>query len=128
MKKKEREATSAERIAAKEQKQQECATATAQKSCNTLNKGKRTASRSAAKSPTKRRRDADAAVGEPVAPPPLSPPAKTTTRGRTIKLLGEIQIVQINCIALITTTPHNLVIIAIVCGSIASFLMGGWGG
>jgi hypothetical protein len=41
---------------------------------------------------------------------------------------GEIQIVQINRIALITTTPQNLVIIAIVRGSIASFLMGGWGG
>jgi hypothetical protein len=86
MKKKEREAKAAERVAAKERKQQERATATAQKSRGTLNKGNRTASRSAAKRPTKRRRDADAAVGEPVALPPLSPQAKTTTRGRTIKL------------------------------------------
>ena len=86
MKKKEREAKAAERVAAKERKQQERATAAAQKSRDTLKKGKRTASRSAAKNLTKRCRDADAAVGEPVAPPPSSPPAKTTTRGRTIKL------------------------------------------
>jgi hypothetical protein len=86
MKKKEREAKAAERVAAKERKQQERATATAQKSRGTLNKGKRTASRSVGRNPTKRRRDADAAVGEPIAPPPPSPPAKTTTRGRTIKL------------------------------------------
>jgi hypothetical protein len=69
MKKKERKAKAAERVAAKEQKQQERATATAQKSHDTLNKGKRTASRSAANNPMKCRRDADAAVGEPIAPP-----------------------------------------------------------
>jgi hypothetical protein len=86
MKKKEHEAKAAERVAAKERKQQERATATAQRFSGTLNKGKQTASPSAAKRPTKRRRDADAAVGEPVALLPPSPPAKTTTCGRTIKL------------------------------------------
>jgi hypothetical protein len=36
----------------------------------------------------------------------------------------EIRVVQINCIALFTTTPQDLVIIAIVGDSTASFLVG----
>jgi hypothetical protein len=89
MRKKEREAKAAERVAAKERKQQERNAATAQKSHNTLNKGKRTALKGAAKISTKRccaPAAADAAAAEP---PPLSPLTKTTTHGRKIILLGK---------------------------------------
>jgi hypothetical protein len=83
MRKKEREAKAAERVAAKERKQQERDAATAQKTHAKLNKGKRTASQSAAKIPRKRR-CTPAAAG--LLPP--SPPINTTTRGRKINLWG----------------------------------------
>jgi hypothetical protein len=85
MKKKEREAKAAERVAAKERKQQERDAATAQKSHDTLKKGKRTVLQSEAKISTKCCRAPAAAAG----PPPRSPPTKTTTRGRKINLPGK---------------------------------------
>jgi hypothetical protein len=89
MRKEEREAKAAERVAAKERKQQERDAAIAQKSHDKLKKGKRTASQSAAKIPIKPRRAPAAAAAAAVEPPPLSPPIRTTTRGRKITLLGK---------------------------------------
>ncbi len=59
--------------------------ATAQKSRNTLNKGTRKASRSAAVNPTKRRRVVGARSQLDAGPLAASPPPKTSARGRKIK-------------------------------------------
>ena len=75
-----------ERVAAKERKQQERDAAIALKPHDKLKKGKRTASHSAAKIPTKRRRAPAAAAAAAAEPPPPSPPLRTTTRGRKVNL------------------------------------------
>jgi hypothetical protein len=83
---KERSAKAEELAAARVLKKQQRDTATLQKSRNTLNKGKPAASRSAVQKSTKRRHVASAGSGAAPALPPPSPPLKTTTRGRAIKV------------------------------------------
>jgi hypothetical protein len=84
--KKEKEAKAAERVAAKVKKQQERKAATLQKPHDRANTTKQKASRSQNSNATKHRQGAAAASGEVAEPPLPSPPTKTTTRGRTIKL------------------------------------------
>jgi hypothetical protein len=84
--KKEKEAKAAERVAAKVKKQQEREAATLQKPHDRANTTKQKASRSQNSNATKHRRGAAAASGEVAEPPLPSPPTKTTTCGRTIKL------------------------------------------
>jgi hypothetical protein len=84
--KKEKEAKAAERVAAKAKKQEERKAATLQKSWDRANTTKRKASRSQNLNATKRCQGAAAASGEVTDSPPPSLPAKTTTRGHTMKL------------------------------------------
>jgi hypothetical protein len=83
---KEKEAKAKKLKEARERKQWEKDTATSQKSCDTLNKGKRKASPSQNSDAAKRRSVVGGTSGEVAAPRPPSPPPKHTTRGRQIKL------------------------------------------
>jgi hypothetical protein len=119
----ERKAKAAELAAARALKKQQRDATTPPKSRDTLKKGKRKASRSAALKSTKKRRVVGAESGVDVPSPLPQPPPKTTTRNRQIKVITtEIQIVQKLRKALYSTTPQNLTIIQFICGSIASFL------
>lgn len=82
----ERKAKAAELAATRALKKQQRDAATSQKSRDTLNKGKRKASQSAAPKSTKKRCVVGAESGVDVPSPLPQPPPKTTTRGRQIKV------------------------------------------
>jgi hypothetical protein len=84
--KKEKEAKSQKLAEARAQKQRDCNAATAQKSCDTLSKGKRAASRSQNLNAAERHCVIDGASGGPAALPPPELLPRTTTRGRQINL------------------------------------------
>jgi hypothetical protein len=80
-----RKARAEEQAANRALKKAQSDAATAQKSRDTLNKGKRKASHKAAKNSTKRRRVVAAPSSVDAEPPVASPPPKFTTRGRNIR-------------------------------------------